>query len=338
MRSVRQTIFHVRAAASGVRAEARESCGFAKNALTGGGPARQDGATAERQEAWPRIALVTPVRNGAAYIEQTMRSVLGQNYPNLEYVVVDGGSTDGTREIIRKYEGQLTGWISEPDQGMYDALNKGFARTSGEIMGWLNAGDLLHVNGLMVVGGVFGTLPQVEWLTGRPTKFSEGGETIEVMDLPRWSRFRFLAGANKYIQQESTFWRRSLWDRAGGKVEARLRAEGDFELWVRFFRYAKLYSVDALIGGYRLHTNALGGGDPKRYDKMCDEIVREELQATKGALGTKLFVRATRMIQGVPKVRGGWNRVAVRALYQWAGADWPPVIRYDVEKGWVCVK
>jgi glycosyltransferase involved in cell wall biosynthesis len=286
--------------------------------------------------AWPRISLITAVRNSRKYIEQTIESVLAQKYPNLEYFIVDGSSTDGTVEIIRKYERQISGWISEADQGLYDALNKGFVRTSGEIMGWLNAGDLLHVNGLMVVGGVFRALRRVEWLTGRPTKFSESGETIEVMDLPRWSRLRFLAGANKYIQQESTFWRRTLWERAGGKVEASLRAEGDFELWVRFFRYAQLYSVDALIGGYRLHGNALGSGDLQRYDQTCDEIVSRELRAMSGALGTKLFAGATRILGRVPKVRGAWNRVAVRAVYRWEGSDAAPVIRYNAERGWVC--
>src|SRR5215472_16326607 len=84
---------------------------------------------------WPRIALVTPVRNSGKYLEQTIRSVLAQNYPNLDYFIVDGGSTDGSVDIIRKYEGQISGWISEPDRGMYDAINKGFARTSGEVLG-----------------------------------------------------------------------------------------------------------------------------------------------------------------------------------------------------------
>src|ERR1700686_1139899 len=79
---------------------------------------------------WPRISLVTPVWNSGKYIEQTIRSVLAQSYPNLEYFIVDGGSTDGTLDIIRKYEGKISGWISERDKGMYDALNKGFARTS----------------------------------------------------------------------------------------------------------------------------------------------------------------------------------------------------------------
>src|SRR3984885_71286 len=89
-------------------------------------------------KAWPRIALVTPVLNSVKYVEATIRSVLAQDYPTLDYYIVDGGSTDGTLEIIRKYENQISGWASEPDRGMYDALNKGFARTSGEVMGWIS--------------------------------------------------------------------------------------------------------------------------------------------------------------------------------------------------------
>src|SRR5260370_9063747 len=83
---------------------------------------------------WPKISLVTPVFNSGKYIEQTIQSVLGQNYPNLDYFIVEAGSTDGTLEIIRKYESRIWGWISEPDKGMYDALNKGFARTSAQVM------------------------------------------------------------------------------------------------------------------------------------------------------------------------------------------------------------
>src|SRR5260370_39426157 len=90
---------------------------------------------------WPRITLVTAVRNGAKYLEDTIRSIVNQGYPNLEYIVVDGVSTDGTIDIIRKYESHLAWWVSQPDEGVYDALNTGFARSTGEIMGWLKAGD-----------------------------------------------------------------------------------------------------------------------------------------------------------------------------------------------------
>ena len=99
---------------------------------------------------------------------------------------------------------------AEPDRGMYDAINKGFARSSGELMGWISATDMLHAGSLFVVGSVFRTFPQVEWITGRPTGFSDDGMAAEILKLRRWSRWAFLAGANRYIQQESTFWRRTL--------------------------------------------------------------------------------------------------------------------------------
>jgi len=281
--------------------------------------------------AWPRITLVTAVYNGARYIEDTIRSILSQKYPNLEYFIVDGGSTDGTIDIIRKYETQITGWISEPDKGVYDALNKGFARGTGEVMGWLNASDMLHADGLFVVGSVFRALPKVEWITGRPTKFSAEGELIETMDLARWSRYRFLAGANRYIQQESTFWRRSLWERAGGKVDASLRAEGDFELWVRFFRHAPLYSVNALIGGYRLHPDALGNSDLERYDRTCEEIVEREVETLRWRRTVKLFRGMTHTLQRIPKVRGVWYRLAIKSLYRLPGLEWRPIIVEDGE-------
>ncbi len=165
-------------------------------------PNRSVQALAEERRAWtvstwPKITLVTAVHNGEKYLEATIRSVLGQGYPNLEYFIVDGASTDGTVEVIRKYEGHIAGWISEPDNGMYDAINKGFAQTSGEIMGWLNSSDQLHTGGLFVVGSVFETFPELEWITGRPTGFSPEGLTIKVGNIPRWSRYRFLAGANR---------------------------------------------------------------------------------------------------------------------------------------------
>jgi glycosyltransferase involved in cell wall biosynthesis len=166
---------------------------------------------------------VTPVYHGARFIEETIRSIVYQGYPNLEYMVVDGGSTDGTVEIIRKYEKHISWWVSRRDKGVYDALSTGFSHSTGDIMGWLNASDLLHTNGLFVVGSVFASLRAVEWLTGRPTRFNPHGMTVDIRTLPSWSRYRFLAGANKHIQQESTFWRRSLWEKAGGELNAAYR-------------------------------------------------------------------------------------------------------------------
>jgi len=284
---------------------------------------------------WPKITLVTAVYNGAKYLEATIRSVVEQGYPNLEYIVVDDGSTDGTGEIIQKYERAVSCWIRQENQGLYAALNAGFARASGEIMGWLNSSDLLQVNGLFTVGSVFAGVREVEWITGRPTKISATGMTIDVLPVPRWSRRRFLAGANKHIQQESTFWRRSLWEKAGGYLDTDYRAEGDFALWVRFFRHARLHSVNALIGGYRLHEGALSSSNMDRYNRNCDEIAGREVESLRGSerAALRVFRWISDAVKPIPKVRGLWQRAAMRNLYWMRGRDWPELIEYG-ERGW----
>jgi glycosyltransferase involved in cell wall biosynthesis len=285
---------------------------------------------------WPRVALVTPVRNGAKYIEATIRSVLAQEYPNLDYFVVDGGSTDGTVEIIQKYEKQISGWLSEPDNGMYDAINKGYERTSGEIMGWISGTDMLHPSCLRVVASVFREMPGVEWINGRPSIFSEDGMAVSIYRVARWSRYRFLAGANQCIQQEGTFWRRSLWEKAGGYVDASRRYMSDFELWVRFFRHAKLYSVDALTGGYRSHGDALGREQHELCERIQKEIIDAELDGTPGFRAVKAFRWMDRRIEHIPKVRVVWWRLVKNsllwAMYRVPGPDWPPVIEYNAWK------
>jgi len=285
-----------------------------------------------RDASWPRIALVTPVFNSGRYIEQAIRSVLAQGYPNLEYYIVDGGSTDGTIDVIRKYEGAISGWSSEPDQGMYDAINKGFARTRGEIMGWISATDQLHLGGLLVVGGVFRDVAEAKWITGRPTWFSEEGMNVGVGTAAHWSRVRFLMGANRYIQQESTFWRRSLWEKAGGLLSAEYGPIGDFELWVRFFRHARLYPVDAIIGGYRKHSDSLSLQDPEACHRVRDEIIEAELEKESFGKWVKRFRRFGERMEGIPQFRGVWRRVMNR-LYHQRGRDWAPVIEYG-ENSW----
>ena len=287
---------------------------------------------------WPRIALVTPVRNSGKYLEATIRSVLAQDYPNLDYFIVDGGSTDNSVEIIRKYEDRISGWISEPDEGMYDAINKGFARTSGEIMGWISATDMLHTGGLKVVGSVFRDLPEVEWITGLPSEFNDNGMITRVTDdPPYWVRFRFLAGLNRYIMQEATYWRRSLWEKAGGYVDASRRYSSDFELWVRFFRHAKLYPVFGLIGGYRNHPDALGLQELELCHRIQDEIIEKELKIApdgKKLQWLRLWSKRMRRFAGLRYL--WWRLVECPLLYR-RGPEWPELIGYIPKHGGWCL-
>lgn len=202
---------------------------------------------------WPRITLVTPSYNQAPWLAKTLDSVLGQGYPNLEYGVVDGGSTDGSQSILEQYRDRLSFVISEPDQGMYDAIQKGFARSSGEIMGWLNSDDVLMPNALFTLARLFHDISEADWITGYRCAVDEQGCAVALEPAKAWSAEAF-ALDHRWIQQESTFWRRGLWDVAGGSLNTRLKLAGDFELWHRFFQHAPLYSTDALLGGFRVRS------------------------------------------------------------------------------------
>ncbi len=205
----------------------------------------------------PKITIVTPSFNQAKYLESTILSVLGQGYPNLEYIIVDGGSTDGSVDIIRKYEKQLAWWVSEPDNGLYDGLQKGFGRSTGEIMAWLNADDMYHQKSLFTVADIFNRFEEVKWLMGTNTFFDEAGRGFLYDDLPygqRWSRLRLQLSDGRFIQQESVFWRRTLWNQAGGFIDQNLALAADFELWLRFFRYERLHSTSFMLGGFRFRS------------------------------------------------------------------------------------
>lgn len=210
---------------------------------------------------------------------------------------------------------------------MYDALNKGFARSTGEIMGWINASDLLHVRALFTVGSVFREFPTVEWITGHPTTLNEAGTAASVLNLRRWSRYRFLAGDNRYIQQESTFWKRSLWNRAG-ELDISWGLPSDFELWVRFFRYAQLYPVDALLASYRSHADSQSLQNLEKCHGIQERIIARELASLPGMARVKLAHALTARARRTPALSKAWTKLAIGLLRSLPGSDLPPVIRY----------
>jgi glycosyltransferase involved in cell wall biosynthesis len=291
----------------------------------------------------PAISIVTPSFNRKRYLAKTMDSVLGQGYPRLEYVMVDGGSTDGSAELIERRAAELTWWVSEPDGGAWDAINKGFAHTSGEVMGWLGSDDLLMPWALSIVGEVFATFPQLEWLTTLfPTACDELGRPIKSFYRDAYSSEAFFRGENLpfagwpavgFIQQESTYWRRSLWDRAGGRLDESLELAADFELWARFHRSgAELYSVPVPLASFRVH------GDQKSWNL---EPYVEEARAVLLRYGGK-----PPTVRGVPSLRRALVRVLPRRVQRFgynalAGLLGPPpthgglrIVHNDPEEGW----
>jgi glycosyltransferase involved in cell wall biosynthesis len=238
----------------------------------------------------PRISVVTPSFNQGRFLGETMQSVLSQGYPNLEYVVVDGGSTDESVDVIRSREKELAWWVSEKDAGQYDAINKGFARTGGEVMAWLNSDDKYTPWALWTVGEVFAQLPDVQWVTTLlPLHWDQRGLPTRCKPVHGYTRRGFLRGWHlqrpgewdkAFIQQESTFWRRSLWEKVGGRIDSSLQLAGDFELWAKFYQHADLYGVPLPLGGFRMH------GDQKTAHRM--EAYLKEAEAVLARHGGRL--------------------------------------------------
>lgn len=205
----------------------------------------------------PRISIVTPSLNQGKFLEQTLRSVLDQGYPDLEYIVIDGGSTDGSVEIIRRYSDRLKYWVSEPDRGHGDALNKGFAHATGQVMGWINSDDMLSASSLRIVGEIFSQLGErVHWLTGLSAGMLEDGRVIGVGGPRAYNQRLLQLGMYEgrklgWVQQEGTFWSQALWEGTGGRIDDSLKIALDYELWVRFGFHAPLYTVPTVLGYFR---------------------------------------------------------------------------------------
>jgi len=248
----------------------------------------------------PKISIVTPSFNQAAFIERTILSILNQNYPNLEYIIIDGGSTDGSIEIIRKYADRLSYWVSEKDAGMYDAVNKGFAKSTGDIMGWLNSDDILMPHALASISEIFDSYKEIDWITGLPVTIDEDDRIVGINYAKSWSRNSLLSGSFQWIQQESTYWRRSLWEKAGSKVELGYSLAGDFELWVRFSRYSRLTTVKLGLACFRMRrSNQKSLEGSNHYLREVKQIIARE--SSNESAATRVRILAIKVCRKIYK-------------------------------------
>jgi glycosyltransferase involved in cell wall biosynthesis len=201
-----------------------------------------------------KITVVTPSYNQAAFLEQTILSVLEQDYPALEYFVIDGGSTDGSVDIIKKYANRLAGWVSEKDAGQTDAINKGFARATGSVLAWLNSDDTYRPGAIREAMDLLAEHPGWGMVYG-DTRFIDG-DGREIGKFPAsQTDYEKLKQGYVHIPQQASFFRADLWKKVG-PLDPSFFFAMDYDLWVRLARISDLVYVRQTWANFRLHGSA----------------------------------------------------------------------------------
>jgi glycosyltransferase involved in cell wall biosynthesis len=217
----------------------------------------------------PLISIITPSYNQGRFLRETIQSVLSQDYPNLEYLIVDGGSSDGSVEIIQHYFSQLTWWVSEPDQGQADAINKGFAHANGEILAWINSDDTYLPGAVSEAVTFLIAHPEAALVYADANLIDERGSILGRFPAKQTSLKKLLRGSVHIPQQTTFFWAR-LWKKVG-PLDPTFQFAMDYDLWVRLAKLAPLLYTPRLWANFRLH----GGGKSVIMDNRCyPEMIR----------------------------------------------------------------
>ena len=200
----------------------------------------------------PLVSIVVPSFNQAKYLDATLQSIFSQSYPNIEVIVIDGGSTDGSKQILEQYGSRLKYWVSEPDNGQTHAINKGFARASGEVLAWLNSDDLLMPGAVARAVASFYSDKQTDVVYGDRVIINEDSWDIGVWRT--WHAHDSVLAYADFIPQETLFWRRTVWDKVGASLDENFQFAMDWDLLLRFkAANANFKKLDAFQGAFRFH-------------------------------------------------------------------------------------
>ncbi len=234
----------------------------------------------------PLVSIITPSFNQASFLEETIQSVLAQEYSNIEYIIVDGGSTDGSLEIIQRYADRLAGWVSEPDRGQTDAINKGFALAKGEFLAWLNSDDFYLPQAVSEASKYLQTHPEAGMVYGDANLVDETGQVIGKFPAQQ-TDYKRLRQGYVHIPQQASFFRSSLW-RQVGPLDPSFFFAMDYDLWVRLARIAPLHYYPRLWANFRLH----GTGKSVIADDRCWPEMLRVHQREGGSRFSRLYLKA----------------------------------------------
>jgi glycosyltransferase involved in cell wall biosynthesis len=273
------------------------------------------------RDALPSISIVTCSYQQARFLDATIRSVLAQDYPALEYMVVDGGSTDGSREIIAQHAGALAWWVSEPDRGQTHALIKGFERARGDVCGWLCSDDILLPDALQRIGEFFLAHPQVQAVFGDSVWIDGDGRPLRAKREMGFNRFVFLHDYN-YVPQPSMFWRRHLYEGVGG-LNADFHLAMDNDLWEKFSGRTRIEHIPVYLSCMRHYplqkTNTLSMRPRGRHEGLSVQMRASRLAQTAALRPLlALVARAMRVVQKAAV--GGYTASVPDELLPWLEA------------------
>jgi glycosyltransferase involved in cell wall biosynthesis len=278
----------------------------------------------------PVVTIVTPSLNQGCFLEQAMLSVLQQDYPAIEYIVIDGGSSDGSVEIIRRYQERLAHWVSEPDTGQSRAINKGFIHGTGTILAWLNADDLLASSAVSIAVRFLEAEPDVGLVYGDRVEIDAKGNTIGYLRCPPHDPDMFRKDVT--LPQETVSFRREVFEAAGGLDES-LHFAMDLDLWCKIARVVRMRHIPAFLACFRRHKHSksvvydtAGDETRRRYEEERELVMQRHFSRRLPGMLERRLYRLQRKAAVLVASRTAKHRSDVAAIHSVremakAGAD-----------------